>query len=175
MTLRPCPINFAKWIEENGDRLQPPVNNFLLARDGFIVMAVGGPNARTDYHVNPTEEWFYQYRGDMLLKVVAINAATQQEEFMDVPIREGEMLLLPANTPHNPCRYADTVGLVLERERPIGQLDRLRWYCERCRLIVFEEAFQCTDLGTQLKPVIEKYAQTPELRTCKCGHVNSHK
>ncbi|KAI8807024.1 3-hydroxyanthranilic acid dioxygenase [Cladochytrium replicatum] len=165
------PVNFPKWIEENSHLLKPPVNNFCLWNEAdFTVMAVGGPNKRTDYHINETEEWFYQYKGDMLLKIV------DKGEFKDIAIKEGEMFLLPGNVPHNPVRFADTVGIVLERKRPENSLDRLRWYCEQCKKIVYEESFHCIDLGVQLKPVIERFANEVELRTCKhCGHVNSAK
>ncbi|KAF9288214.1 3-hydroxyanthranilic acid dioxygenase [Mortierella alpina] len=164
------PINFGKWIEEHKDKLQPPVNNYLVQRGDFIIMAVGGPNARTDYHVNETEEWFYQYKGDMLLKVV------DSGEFKDIHIKEGEMFLLPANVPHNPVRFADTVGIVIERQRPAEALDRLRWYCDQCKEIVYEESFHCVDLGKQLAPVINRYAADISLRKCKaCGHTNTAK
>ncbi|KAL1917334.1 uncharacterized protein VTP21DRAFT_4990 [Calcarisporiella thermophila] len=164
------PINFSKWIEENADKLQPPVNNYLVQRGDFIIMAVGGPNKRTDYHVNETEEWFYQYKGDMLLKVV------DNGEFKDIPIREGEMFLLPGNTPHNPVRFANTVGIVIERNRRANEIDRLRWYCDQCKEIVYEDSFHCTDLGTQLKPIIERWANNEDLRKCKaCGHQNTAK
>ncbi|EXX59159.1 3-hydroxyanthranilate 3,4-dioxygenase [Rhizophagus irregularis DAOM 197198w] len=147
------PINFPKWLEEHSDKLQPPVNNFLLQRGDFIIM-----------------EWFYQYKGEMCLKIV------DDGEFKDIPIREGEMFLLPANTPHNPVRFANTVGIVIERNRRSEEIDRLRWYCEQCKEIVYEESFHCTDLGTQLKPIIQKYAMTEDLRKCKlCGNINSAK
>ncbi|KAK5666735.1 3-hydroxyanthranilic acid dioxygenase [Batrachochytrium dendrobatidis] len=165
------PFNFEKWIKENSHLLKPPVNNYCLWNsDDFIVMAVGGPNARNDYHVNSTEEWFYQYKGDMLLKVV------DGGEFKDIPIKENEMFLLPGNVPHNPVRFENTVGVVLERKRPAGSLDHLRWYCEQCTEIVYQESFHCTNLGTQLKPVIQRYFASEDLRTCKkCGHVNPTK
>ncbi|CAG8469919.1 8262_t:CDS:2 [Paraglomus brasilianum] len=164
------PINFPKWLSEHEHLLQPPVNNFLLQRGDFIIMVVGGPNARTDYHINQTEEWFYQYKGDMLLKVV------DGGEFKDIAIREGDMFLLPANVPHNPVRFADTVGIVIERNRSSDEIDKLRWYCSACRSIVYEESFHCYDLGTQLKPIIQKYASDELLRTCKgCGNVNEAK
>ncbi|KAI8900179.1 3-hydroxyanthranilic acid dioxygenase [Globomyces pollinis-pini] len=165
------PINFQKWITENEHLLKPPVNNFCLWNESnFTVMAVGGPNKRTDYHINETEEWFYQYKGDMLLKIV------ENGEFIDLPIKEGEMFLLPANIPHNPVRFTDTIGIVLEVKRPENSLDRLRWYCSGCKEIVYEEAFHCVNLGTQLKPVIEKYAGDVSLRTCKkCGVINEAK
>ncbi|KAJ3014731.1 UNVERIFIED_CONTAM: 3-hydroxyanthranilic acid dioxygenase [Siphonaria sp. JEL0065] len=112
-------------------------------------------------------EYFYQHKGDMLLKIV------ENGEFKDVPIKEGEMLLLPANIPHNPVRFADTIGIVIEMKRPLDSLDSLRWYCQGCSKVLYEESFYCTDLGTQLKPVIEKFAASEEIRTCKhCKTVN---
>lgn len=58
----------------------------------------------------------------------------------------------------------------------LSYLDRLRWYCDKCKEIVYEESFHCYDLGTQLKPVIEKYAHNEDLRKCKaCGNLNSTK
>ncbi|KAI7888632.1 3-hydroxyanthranilate 3,4-dioxygenase, partial [Mucor mucedo] len=149
------PINFPKWLEENGVKLQPPVNNYLLFKGAdTIIMVVGGPNQRTDYHVNETEEWFYQYKGDLLIKVV------DDGEFKDIHVKE-------ANVPHNPVRFENTIGLVVERVRLPHHIDALRWYCEKdsCRNIVYEETFHCVDLGSQLKPVIEKFAASKDLRT----------
>ena len=169
------PIDFAKWLKEEGHRLQPPVNNYCLyAAKDFIVMVVGGPNERNDYHVNDTEEWFYQVKGDMCLKVVE-----EGKTFKDVWIREGCMFLLPANTPHNPVRFADTVGLVIERVRPDTTRDRLRWYCrsdvhaDQKPVVIREtDLGHVTDLGSQLKPAIQKWQQTEEMRKCgQCGTV----
>ena len=127
---------------------------------------VGGPNARSDYHINETAEWFYQYRGSMLLKVV------DEGKFRDIPIREGEMFLLPPNTPHNPVRFADTVGIVLEQPRPAESKDRLRWYCQNCGEVVNEESFHCTDLGTQIKEAVNGFKASDEKRKCnKCGEL----
>ncbi len=131
-----------------------------------LVQIVGGPNARADYHINVTAEWFYQYKGSMLLKVV------DEGNFRDIPIREGEMFLLPPNTPHNPVRFADTVGIVLEQPRPAESKDRLRWYCQNCGNIVNEESFHCTDLGTQIKEAVNGFKSSDERRKCKkCGEL----
>ncbi|KKK16878.1 3-hydroxyanthranilate 3,4-dioxygenase [Aspergillus ochraceoroseus] len=170
------PFSFASWVAENQDKLCPPVNNYCLYKgEDFTLMVVGGPNQRNDYHINETEvepyvnlEWFYQVKGDMLLRVV------EDDVFRDIPIKEGEMFLLPGNIPHNPVRYKDTIGLVMERKRPSESMDRMRWYCTKGKhntpTIIQEEIFHCSDLGTQLKPIIEKWQQTEEYRRCgECG------
>jgi 3-hydroxyanthranilate 3,4-dioxygenase len=100
----------------------------------------------------------------MLLKIV------DSGDFRDVLIREGEMFLLPPNVPHSPVRFSDTVGIVLEQPRPTGSLDRLRWYCQNCGHQVYETAFHCVDLGTQIKEAVNKFKADKEARTCKnCG------
>ncbi|KAM3086743.1 3-hydroxyanthranilic acid dioxygenase [Clarireedia jacksonii] len=158
------PLNLPKWLEENSHLLQPPVNNYCVYHKDVTVMIVGGPNARTDYHINETAEWFYQYRGAMMLKVV------DEGEFKDIIIGEGDMFLLPPNTPHNPVRFANTVGIVLEQQRPKESLDRLRWYCTNCKEVVDEAAFHCTDLGTQIKEAVNNFKNSEERRKCKkCG------
>ncbi|KXT15242.1 hypothetical protein AC579_1363 [Pseudocercospora musae] len=171
----PEPTPFFDWLKHNGQLLKPPVNNFCLhSGDDFILMIVGGPNSRNDFHVNETEEWFYQVKGSMLLRIV------ENEEFRDIHIEEGCTFLLPANTPHNPVRFANTVGMVMERRRPEGSLDRLRWYCSKGDhprpTIIREDMFHCTDLGTQLKPLIEFWMNNEEARRCpSCGNVEDSK
>ncbi|PHH86942.1 hypothetical protein CDD83_9557 [Cordyceps sp. RAO-2017] len=167
------PINLPKWLEDNGHLLKPPINNFCVYDQDVTVMIVGGPNSRTDYHINETPEWFYQYRGAMLLKVV------DDGVFRDIVIRQGSMFLLPPNVPHNPVRFADTVGLVLEQRRPDRSLDFMRWYCpRRCAapgaapVVVHEAAFHCTDLGSQIKEAVEDFRRDEAKRTCpNCRHV----
>jgi 3-hydroxyanthranilate 3,4-dioxygenase len=161
-----APFNLQRWVEDNRHLLKPPVGNKMVCDGGFKVMVVGGPNARTDYHVNPTEELFYQLEGDIVLKVI------EDGRPRDVPIRQGEMFLLPANVPHSPQRPANTVGLVVEQARPEGANDHMRWYCRRCGTVVHDAEFRLVDLGKQLKPIIEEFNAREDLRRCKsCGEV----
>jgi 3-hydroxyanthranilate 3,4-dioxygenase len=164
----PGPLHLKSWIEENRHLLKPPVGNKLVWKDTeFNVMIVGGPNTRKDYHVDPGEEFFYQVEGDMVLKIVEEDGTPR-----DIAIREGEMFLLPAGVPHSPQRFPNTVGMVVERARRSEERDHLRWYCERCGAVLHDESFHCTDLGTQLKPIIERFHADAALRTCrKCGAV----
>ncbi|RMG83260.1 MAG: 3-hydroxyanthranilate 3,4-dioxygenase [Bacteroidetes bacterium] len=163
------PFNLQKWIEENRDLLKPPVGNKNLYPEGedFIVMIVGGPNARKDYHYNETEEWFYQIEGD-------INVRIQEDgKAVDIPIREGEMFLLPAKVPHSPMRGENTVGLVIERVRKgTGLKDGLLWFCDKCNHKLYEEYFELTNIEKDFLPVFKKFYSSEDLRTCKnCGHV----
>ena len=120
-------FNLRQWIATNRAQLLPPVGNKRVFSDGdFIIMVVGGPNARKDFNVDPGEEFFYQLEGDMVLKTM------QQGRAVDIPIRAGEVLLIPPGLPHSPQRPKDTVGLVIERARRPGELDGFQWYCERC-------------------------------------------
>jgi 3-hydroxyanthranilate 3,4-dioxygenase len=160
-------FNFRRWIDEHRSVLKPPVGNKRVFRDSeFIIMVVGGPNARKDYHVDPAEEFFYQLEGDIVLGTV------QDGRVVDVPIREGDIFLLPPRVPHSPRRPANTVGLVIERERRPGELDGFQWYCERCDNLLHEEFFALTDIETQLKPAFDRFYASSAKRTCsRCGAV----
>jgi 3-hydroxyanthranilate 3,4-dioxygenase len=160
------PFNLQGWINEHRNLLRPPVGNHMLHNGEFMVMVVGGPNQRSDFHVNPGEELFYQVEGDIVLRV------READNVRDIPIRQGEIFLLPPNVPHSPQRPANTVGLVIERARAADADDHLRWFCRNCGAVVFDAAFHLEDLGKQLKPIIERYNGDPGLRTCKvCGTV----
>ena len=117
-------INFKKWIDDHRHLLKPPVGNKMVFEDheNFIVMVVGGPNARKDYHYNESEEFFHQLEGDITLKVI------DNGKPVDIPIREGEIFLLPPKVPHSPQRPANTVGLVIEKKRSEDDKDGLQWY-----------------------------------------------
>lgn len=163
-------FNFKKWIDEHRHLLKPPVGNKVVWKDReFIVMVVGGPNARTDFHVNQSEEFFYQLEGNMVLKVMT------REGFQDIPITAGDIYLLPPNTPHSPQREAGSVGLVIERRRREGEIDGLQWYCEKCQNKLYEEFFKLTNIETQFPEVFERYYNSEHVNCKKCGHVNGRK
>lgn len=163
------PFNLQAWINENRHLLQPPVGNkqIYVGNDDFIVMVVGGPNGRKDYHWEEGEELFYQLEGDIQVKVID---ETGQRRTID--IREGEMWLLPARMPHSPQRPAGTVGIVVERTRREGEIDKLMWFCENCGEKLYEAGFPLKDIGTQIKGAIAEFMGDEEKRTCKkCGTV----
>ena len=163
------PFNFNQWIEDNQDKLKPPIANknmYPLGED-FIVMVVGGPNARKDYHYNETEELFYQLKGNICVKI------QQDGERKDIHIREGEMFLLPAKIPHSPNRSENSIGLVIERVRKGTDLqDGLMWFCDNCNHPLFEEKFPLVDIEKDFVPVFRKFYTSKELRTCNnCNSV----
>lgn len=161
------PFNLTKWIEENRHELKPPVGNRNLYKDAgdYIVMIVAGPNARKDYHFNETEELFYQLEGD-------INVRIQEDgKAVDIPIKEGEMFLLPGNVPHSPMRSEGSIGLVVELKRP-KNTDGLMWFCEKCNNKLHESFFTLENIEKDFIPRFQHFYNSLELRTCsKCGHV----
>lgn len=164
-----APFNLQKWIDENRHLLKPPVGNKNICPEGsdFIVMVVAGPNARKDYHYNETEELFYQLEGDILVK-------TQQDgKCVEVPIKAGEMFLLPARIPHSPGRSAGSIGLVIERVRKGTNMnDGLLWFCEKCNNKLHEVYFSSDNIETDFLKHFKLYYGNEDLRTCKqCGHV----
>lgn len=160
------PINFDRWVADNAARLKPPVNNQALSTgDDFIVQVVGGPNQRTDFHVDPYEEWFYQVKGTM-----HVNVMTEQG-VVKVDIKEGETWLLPRNLPHSPQRPdAGSIGIVIERIREEGTLEKFQWYCEGCGSLVHEVELQVRDIVADLPPVFTEFYESQDARTCgSCG------
>jgi len=159
------PINFKNWIEENRHLLKPPVGNKVVYEDGdFMIMVVGGPNSRKDYHVDPLEEFFYQLEGDMVLKII------ENSKRVDVPIKEGEIFLLPKNVPHSPQRFENTIDLVVEYKRDEGDLDGFQWYCDECDVMLHEVTLDLENIVTQLPPLFDAYWKNMDARTCEsCG------
>ncbi len=161
------PINLKRWVDEHREFLKPPVGNKMVWQDReFLVMVVGGPNQRKDFHVEDGEEFFYQIEGDITVRIL------DDGQVKDIAIKEGEMFLLPAGIPHSPQRPANTVGMVIERQRASDERDHLRWFCEGCGDVLYDAGFELVDLGKQLKPIIEGFYADESLRTCKkCGAV----
>ena len=163
------PINLKAFINQNRDLLKPPVGNKMVWQNAeFLVMVVGGPNQRKDFHVEDGEEFFFQIEGDITLRII------EEGQIRAIPIREGDMFILPPGIPRSPQRPANTVGLVIERQRADQEHDHLRWFCENCGEVLYDSAFHLEDLGKQLKPIIETFYSREDLRTCKnCGKVMS--
>jgi len=148
-----------EWLQENKDQFIPPVCNKMLHERQLKVMFVGGPNTREDYHINEGEEFFYMVKGDMCLKTI------EKGEKRDVVIREGECFLLPGKIPHSPQRKANTIGLVIERERLRHERDGLRFHIKDTTVPLFERWFHCQSLGTQLVPIIKEFFNSSECKT----------
>jgi 3-hydroxyanthranilate 3,4-dioxygenase len=161
-------FNFSQWIDRHAHLLKPPVGNqqvFMEAED-LIVQVVGGPNARTDFHDDPYEEFFYQLRGNMVLRVM------EEGRPRDVPIREGEILLLPGHVRHSPQRPESvSVGLVVEKIRPAGVQDGFEWFCPKCWALVHRVGVTVQNIVTDLPPLFEAFYSGK--RACpKCGHIH---
>lgn len=165
-------FNFKQWIDEHRHLLKPPVGNQQIWEDAdLMVTVVGGPNKRTDYHDDPVEEFFYQLQGDMLLKIF------DGEEFYDVPIREGEIFLLPPHVRHSPQRPQEgSVDLVFEPKRPEGAHDAIEWYCFNCGTKVHRAELILESIVRDLPPVYEAFYADEKARTCpSCGEVHPGK
>ena len=163
-------FNLQGWINENRDKLKPPVGNAQVWEDGeFMVTVVGGPNQRRDYHDDPTEEFFYQLKGDIVLRIIEEPGKPPN----DIPIKEGEVFLLPKHVRHSPQRQADTIGLVIEMPRPEGSLDAFEWYCPNCHNLVHRAEVKLKSIVRDLPPIFEKFYGSEEARRCKnCGTVH---
>ncbi len=170
------PFHFEKWIEDHRDFLKPPVGNKMLHDEtsGMIVMVVGGPNTRVDFHDDPVEEWFYQIKGDMLLKIA------ENGEIYDVPIREGEVFLMPPHALHAPQRpQAGSIGLVVEAPRQVGMMEGFEWYCFNCGKRVHRVEVSLSDpsmIVTVLPKVFQDYHDDMAARQCAdCGEIHPGK
>ncbi|MEY2719666.1 MAG: hypothetical protein RLZZ273_1032 [Bacteroidota bacterium] len=159
------PFNLSRWIDEHRDLLKPPVGNATIYQDTeFIVMIVGGPNSRKDYHYNEGEELFYQLEGDITVKIVEDGIRR------DIHIKQGEMFLLPPRTPHSPQRPANTIGLLVERTRKDTELDGFMWFCESCGHKLHDVRLSVTNIVADLPKVFESFYQSEERRTCGACH-----
>lgn len=162
------PVHLIQWIDQNKRFFQPPVaNKEVFPESEFIFQIIRGPNARNDFHIDPGDEIFYQLKGDIRIQYIDGDGRRQEAK-----LREGEVMLFRAGTPHSPIRPPDTWGLVIERKRRPDELDRLAWYCEGCQEKLHEVSFSMANIETQIKEAIERFNGSEPLRTCKrCGAV----
>ena len=166
------PFNLGKWIDKNRDQLKPPVGNKLLYEEaGMIAQIIGGPNTRVDFHDDPVQEFFYQIKGDMILKVA------ENGDIHDVPIREGEVFMLPGHVSHSPQRpVPGSIGLVVDSPRMAGMMDGFEWYCFDCKTRVHRIEVPLTNIVTDLPPLYEAFYADETARTCaNCGMVHPGK
>lgn len=163
------PFNLNKWIEENRDKLKPPVGNknLYVESGDYIVMIVAGPNARKDYHYNETEELFYQLEGNIQV------AIQENGEKKVMELGPGDMYLHPAKVPHSPGRSEGSIGLVIERKRvDLEGEDGLLWFCDNCNNKLYEVYFPLSDIETDFLKHFNHFYNSEELRTCdKCGTI----
>jgi 3-hydroxyanthranilate 3,4-dioxygenase len=159
------PINLLEWVQENRSQLKPPVGNkYLYDGNGFFVMVIGGPNARNDFHVTDSEEYFTQVKGDIVVRII------EDGRIKDVPVREGETFFIPSGVPHSPTRPPGTIGVVVELRRPAGETEHLQFYCDNCHELVYDKEFDCRDIVEHFAESMEAFWADPKLSTCKsCG------
>jgi 3-hydroxyanthranilate 3,4-dioxygenase len=164
------PLNFPQWLDDNAHLLKPPVGNQQIWKNSdFMVTVVGGPNQRTDFHDDPVEEYFYQFKGNAHLLV------WDRGQYERVHLKEGDMFLMAPHVIHSPQRpEASSRCLVIERMRPAGPADALQWSCAKCGTLVRRYEMQLEDIVTDLPPVYDQfYATTPTERVCpSCGEVH---
>jgi 3-hydroxyanthranilate 3,4-dioxygenase len=159
------PVNLRNWVDEHRSELKPPVGNkYLYDGNDFFVMVIGGPNARNDFHVTNSEEYFFQLKGDIVVRI------REEGKIKDVPVREGETFFIPGNVPHAPTRPPGTIGVVVERRRPPGDTEQQQFYCEKCGELVYDKEFDCKDIVEHFSQSMEEFWADPSLSTCKnCG------
>ena len=159
------PINLMKWVEQHRHEMKPPVSNkYLYDGEDFFVMLINGPNARNDFHQTNSEEFFHQLQGDIVVRIV------EDGKIKDIPVREGETFFIPGNVPHSPTRPPNTLGLVVERRRPPGELEHLQFYCDNCHALVEDIEFDCKDIVVHFKQAMEDFWADAKRSTCRnCG------
>ncbi|XP_057315977.1 3-hydroxyanthranilate 3,4-dioxygenase-like [Hydractinia symbiolongicarpus] len=153
-------VNVEKWLKKKEEKFKPPVCNSIMAGGFLKIMFVGGPNVRKDYHLDQGEELFYMVKGDMCLKIM------ERGEPKDVHIKEGEIFVLPSRIPHSPQRSANTLGLVIERERA-DLWDGIRYYCDDGKTILWQKFFHLHSLVKDFPPVIAEYFASEQYKTGK--------
>jgi 3-hydroxyanthranilate 3,4-dioxygenase len=165
-------FNFKKWIDDHRHQLQPPVGNQQIWEDAdLMVTVVGGPNQRTDFHDDPVDEFLYQLKGDMVLKLI------DNGERYDVKLREGDIFRMPPHVRHSPQRpMPGSIGLVVEPKRPDGLLDAFEWYCFNCLHLVHRAEVDLESIVRDIPPIYQSFYGNSALRKCRnCGAMHPGK
>ena len=165
-------LDFPKWIAEHQHLLKPPVGNAQIWKDtDFIVTIVGGPNLRTDFHDDPYEEFFWQFKGNAALNLMENGKPRRME------LKEGAIFLLPPHVRHSPQRPEHgSICLVIERTRPPEVLDGFEWFCLDCHHCIHRVEVQVQSLVNDLPPLFDAFYANMDARTCKkCGAVHPGK
>lgn len=165
-------IDFPAWIREREDKLKPPVSIQQIWQDtDFIVSVVGGPNRRHDYHDDPLEELFYQFKGNAYLSIMTPQGPRR------VDLAEGAIFLMPPHVRHSPQRpEAGSLCLLVERTRTKDLLDAFEWYCPSCHNLLHRAQMHVSDLGRQLPQAFDAFHADMAKRTCdKCGTLHPGK
>ena len=146
------PINLNNWIEENREKFKPPVSNrYLYDGRDFFVMVIKGPNERNDFHLVDSEEYFYQLKGDIKVRI------REGDQIVDHLVREGETFFIPPNVPHAPVR-------------PPGEHEHVIFYCDNCGALVEDIDFDCGDIVQHFSQAMLDFWNDDKRRTCKkCG------
>ena len=163
----PNPVHLQEWIEKHRKDLKPPIGNKIVWENAeFVVMMIGGPNSRKDFHIDPSPEFFHQIEGDIIIRVI------EKGKPKDIHVKEGEMFLLPSKIPHLPIRPKNTLGLVVERKRKPSEKENFVWFCENCNKQLAQHRVFVKNLDKDLPAILEKFYKDEKKRTCKhCGHV----
>lgn len=161
-------VDVLAWVararQGAGDR--PLMHHETFWSDGFLVKLFDGPTPqdRSDFHINPRAEFFYQLVGDMECHVINDG---RRESFV---IEEGEMYVIPRRLPHLNRRPPGSIGLVIHEQRLPDDLDGVAWYCDDCGHQLFRKEYRFEDLRKQLPILVSDFLASETLRTCDRCH-----
>ncbi len=158
-------FNLHQWIEEN--RQDWGRRRTIWEDSDFIAFVTRGPNNRSDFHINPGDEIFYQLEGELNLHYM-----TPEKKHEIAILKAGELFLLPGNVPHSPRRKEKSWTFVIERKRSPEELDRFVWFCEKCNTQLYETTVRFDEPSDAVKQAYEAMKTEIKLRTCpQCGQI----
>jgi 3-hydroxyanthranilate 3,4-dioxygenase len=92
-------------------------------------------------------------------------------EIHDIPIRAGEVFLLPAHVRHSPQRpVPGSIGLVVEGARGPGVTEGFEWFCFECGALVHRVEVDVGNIIADLPSLFAAFHADESARTCRqCG------